>query len=146
MKRWCSRRMCTHLLLQELQNIFFLIFSFNLAFSLWSFTLIKRFFSSSSLSAIRVVSSTYLRLLIFLLAILIQDCNSSSMPFLMMCSAHKLNKQGDNKQPCCTSFSILNQSVVPYKVLTVASWLTYRFLRTQVRWPAIPISFKFSIE
>ena len=32
------------------------------------FTFIKRFFSSSSLSAIRVVSSAYLRLLIFLLA------------------------------------------------------------------------------
>ena len=31
-------------------------------------------FSSSSLSAIRVVSSAYLKLLIFLLAILIPDC------------------------------------------------------------------------
>ena len=36
------------------------------AFSLSSFTLIKRLFSSSSLSAFRVVSSAYLRLLIFL--------------------------------------------------------------------------------
>ena len=35
-------------------------------FSLSSFTFIKRLFSSSSLSAIRVVSSAYLRLLIFL--------------------------------------------------------------------------------
>ena len=26
----------------------------------------------------------------------------------MMCSAYKLNKQGDNKQPCCTPFSVLN--------------------------------------
>ena len=42
------------------------------AFSLASFTLIKRFFSSSSLSAIRVVSSAYMRLLIFLLAIFFQ--------------------------------------------------------------------------
>ena len=40
-------------------------------FSLSSFTFIKRLFSSSSLSAIRVVSSAYLRLLIFLPAILI---------------------------------------------------------------------------
>ena len=39
----------------------FLIFSFKSAFSLSSFTLIKRL-SFSSLSAIRVVSSTYLRL------------------------------------------------------------------------------------
>ena len=45
--------------------------SFKPTFSLSSFTFIKRLFSSSSLSAIRVVSSTYLRLLIFLPAILI---------------------------------------------------------------------------
>ena len=43
-----------------------------LNFSLSSFTLIKSLFSFSLLSAIRVVSSTYLRLLIFLPAILIQ--------------------------------------------------------------------------
>ena len=49
----------------------FLMLSFKPAYSLSSFTFIKRFFSSSSLSAIRVVSSAYLRLLIFLPAILI---------------------------------------------------------------------------
>ena len=50
-----------------------------------------------SLSGIGVVSSAYLSLLIFLLAILIPACASSSSPaFLMMYSAHKLNKQGDN--------------------------------------------------
>ena len=38
------------------------VFSFKLTFSLFSFTFIKRLFSSSSLSAIRVVSSAYLRL------------------------------------------------------------------------------------
>ena len=47
-------------------------------FSLSSFTFIKRLFSSSSLSAIRVVSSAYLRLLIFLPAILTPVCASSS--------------------------------------------------------------------
>jgi len=46
-----------------------------------------------------VVSSAYLRLLIFLLAILIPACGSSSLAFLMMYSAYKLNKQGDNIQP-----------------------------------------------
>ena len=46
--------------------------------SLSSFTFIKRLFSSSSLSAIRVVSSAYLRLLIFLPSILIPACASSS--------------------------------------------------------------------
>ena len=52
-------------------------------------------FSSCSLSAIRVVSSAYLRLLIFLQAILIPACASSSPAFLMMYSEFKLNKQDD---------------------------------------------------
>ena len=99
----------------------FLICSFKLAFSLSSFTLIKRLFNSSLLSAIRVVSATCLRLLIFLLPVLIPACNSSSLAFLIMCSVYRLNKQGDSRQPCCTPFLILNQSVVPYRVLTVAS-------------------------
>ena len=118
----------------------FLILSFKPAFSLSSFTLIKRLFSSSLLSAIKVVSSTYLRLLMFLLAILSPARYSSSLAFIMMCSVYMLNKQGDNKQPCCTPFSILNQSVVPYKVLTVASWPSYWFLRRQIRRSGIPIS------
>ena len=50
-------------------------------------------------TTIRVVSSAYLRLLIFLPAILIPACISSSPAFLMMYSAYKLNKQGDNIQP-----------------------------------------------
>ena len=44
--------------------------SFKPAFSLSSFTFTKRFFSSTSLSALRVVSYAYLRLLIFLPTIL----------------------------------------------------------------------------
>ena len=103
-------------------------------FSLSSFSFIKRLFSSSSLSAIRVVSPTYLRLLIFLLAIVIPACASSSPAFLMMQSAYKLNKQGDNRQSWCTPFPIWNQSVVPCPVLTVASWPAYKFLKRQVRW------------
>ena len=47
----------------------------------------QEFFSSSWLSAIRVVSFTYLRSLIFLLAILIPVCASSSPTFLMMFSS-----------------------------------------------------------
>ena len=68
-------------------DLHFWMLSFMLTFSLFSFTLIKRLFSSSSLSAISVVSSPYLKLLIFLLAILIQICDSSSPVFLMMYSA-----------------------------------------------------------
>ena len=54
----------------------------------------------------------------FLPPILIPACNSSSLAFLMMSSAYRLNKQGDSRQLCHTHFSILNQSVVPYRVLT----------------------------
>ena len=80
-------------------------------FSLSSFTFIKRHFSHSSLSAIRVVLSANLRLLIFLLAILIPACASSSPVFLMMYCAYKLNKQGDNIQSRHTPFPIWNQYV-----------------------------------
>ena len=60
----------------------------------------------------------------------------------MMYSAYKLNKQGDSIQPWHTLFPICNQSVVPCPVLTVASWPAYRFLKRQVRWSGIPISWR----
>ena len=62
--------------------------------------------------------------------------------FHMMYSAYKLNKQGDYMQPWCTPFPIQNQSVVPCSVLTVASWIAYMFLKRQIRWSDIPISFR----
>ena len=77
----------------------FWMLSFKPTFSLSSFTFIKRLFSSFSLSAIRMVPSVYLRLQIFLLAILIPACASSSLAFHLMYSAFNLNKQGDNIQP-----------------------------------------------
>ena len=70
---------------------------FKPTFSLSSFTFIKSLFSSL-LSAIRVVSSAHLRLLIFLPAILI-SASASSPAFLMMYSAYELNKQGNNIKP-----------------------------------------------
>ena len=76
----------------------FLNVEFKPTFSLSFFTFIKRLFRSSLLSVIRVVSSLYLRLLMFLQGILIPACASSSQAFLMI-SAFKLNKQGDNIQP-----------------------------------------------
>ena len=79
-------------------DLSFLIFSFKPTLSLSSFTLIKRLFSFSSLSASRVVSA-YLRLLMFLPPILTSTCKSSSPAFLMMCSMYRLNKQGDSRQP-----------------------------------------------
>ena len=106
----------------------FWMLSFKPAFSLSSFTFFKRLFSFSSLSAMRVVSSAYLRLLIFLPAILIPTCGSSLLAFHMMYSACKLNKQDDNIQHWCTLFPIWNQSIVPCPILTVAFWPAYRFL------------------
>ena len=82
------------------------------------------------------------RLLIFLLAILISACASSSQAFLMMYSAYKLNKQDDNIQPWRTPFPIWNQSSVPCPILTVAYWPAYRFLKRQVRWSGIPFSWR----
>ena len=124
--------------------LLFWMLSFKPPFSLSSFTFIKRLFSSSLFPAIRVVSSAYLRLLIFLPAILIAACASSSPAFHMMYSAFKLNKEGDNIQLWHTPFPIWNQSVVPCPVLMVASWLAYRFLTRQVRWSGIPISLRIS--
>ena len=74
--------------------------------------------------------------------ILITAWNSSSLAFLMMCSIYRLNKQGDSRRRCCTPFSILIQSVAPYRVLTVASWPTYTFFRRQIRWSGISISLR----
>ena len=72
----------------------FWMLNFKPTFLLSSFTFIKRLLSSSSFSAIRVVSSAYLRLLIFPLAILIPACASSSLAFCVMYSAYSSIKQG----------------------------------------------------
>ena len=136
-----SPSICHEVMGQDAMILVFWMLSFKPTFSLSSFIFIKRLFSSS-LSAIRVVSSAYPRLLIFLLAILIPACAYSSPACLMMYSAYKLNKQGDKIQPWCTPFPIWNQSFVPCPVLTIASWPAYRFLKRQVRWSGIPISFR----
>ena len=60
-----------------------------------------------------MVSSAYLRLLIFLLAILLPACTLSSLAFHMIFYAYKLNKQDDNIQPYCIPLPVLNQSIFP---------------------------------
>ena len=82
-----SPSFCYEVMGSDAMILVFSMLSFKPTFSLSSFTFLKRLFSSSSLSAIRVVSSAYLRLLIFLLAILIPACVSSSPVFLTMYSA-----------------------------------------------------------
>ena len=89
-----SPSICQEMMGPDAMIFIFWMLSFK-PFSLSFLTFIKKLFSSS-LSALRVVSSSYLRLLIFLPAILIPTCASSSPAFHMMYSAHKLNKQSDN--------------------------------------------------
>ena len=68
---------CYEVMVLDAMIFVFWMLSFKPTFPLSSFTFIKRLLSSSSLSAIRVVSSVYLRLLIFLPEILIPACASS---------------------------------------------------------------------
>ena len=63
---------CPEVMRPDAMILVFWMLSFKQAFPLSSFTLIKRLFSFSSLSAIRTASSAYLKLLIFLTAVLIQ--------------------------------------------------------------------------
>ena len=86
---------------------------------------------------------TYCRSLAWrILSITLLACDSPSPAFHIMYSAYKLNKQTDNIQSWRTSFPIWNQSIVPYPVLTVASWPAYRFVKMHVRWSGIHISFR----
>ena len=136
-----SPSICHEVMGPDAMILVFWMWSFKPTFSISSFTFIKKLFGSS-LSAISMVSPAYLRLLIFLPTILIPAYASSSTAFLMMYSAFKLNEQGDNIQPWCTPFPIWNQPVFPHPVLTVDSWPAYRFLKREVRWSDIPISFR----
>ena len=110
---WVTELNWTGLMGPDAMILVFWMLSFKPTFLLSSFTFIMRLFSSSSLSAIRVVSSAYLRLLIFPPTILIPACASSS-PAL---------------QPWHTPFLIWNQSVVPCPVLTLLPDLHTDFSR-----------------
>ena len=77
----------TELMGLDAMILIFWMLSFKPAFSLSSFTFIKRLFSSSSLSAVRVVSSAYLRLLIFLWQSWFQLMLHPSWPFAW-CTLH----------------------------------------------------------
>ena len=93
---------CHEVIVPQAMILFFWMLNFKPGFSLSSSTLLKRLFRS-----IIVVSSLYLRLLIFLLAILILSYGSSTLAFCMMYSASKLNIQ-----LFCTPFPVWNQLVV----------------------------------
>ena len=120
-------------------DLSFWMLSFKPAFLLSSFMLIKRFFSSSSFSAFRVISSAYLRLLISLLAILILPCDSSTPAFCMMYSAYNFNKQGTiySLDVLLSKHGLMSGS--NYCLLTCI-----QILRRQARWSGIPISWRIS--
>ena len=126
---------CREVMGPDATVLVFFMLSFKPAFSLSSFTLIRRLFRSPLLSVITVPDkpSACLRLLILIPVVLTPACDSCSLAFHMMYSAFNLNKQGDSIQPCRSPFPILNQSIVPCLVLTVASCPEYGFLRRQVR-------------
>ena len=84
-----SLSICHEVMGLDAMILVFWMLSFKPTSSFSSF--IKRLFSSSSLSAMMVVSSAYLRLLIFTLAILIPACASSSPAFCMMFSSVQFN-------------------------------------------------------
>ena len=106
-----------------------------------SFTFIKRLFSFSSLSAIRVTSSAYLRLLI------IPGNLYSSLWFIqhgisndVLCIEVKqagwqytaLSYPFPNFEAVCCSMS--GSNVWFHVWFHVASWPTYKFLQRQVKW------------
>ena len=103
--------------------------SFKPTFSLSSFTFIKRLFSSSSLFAIRAVSSAYLRSLIFLPAILIPACASYSPVFLIMYSAAAKSLQLcptlwdpiDSSPPGCPVPGILQARTLEWVAISFSS-------------------------
>ena len=97
---------CHEVMGPDAMILVFWMLSFKPTFSLSSFIFLKMLFGYSLLSAIRVVSSAYLRLLIFLPAVLVPAYASSSSAFLMMYSAYKLNKRGENIQPWHTPFPV----------------------------------------
>ena len=78
---------CHEMMGPDVMIFIFWMLSLKPAFPLSSISFTKRLFHSSLFSAITVVSSAYLRLLIFLPAILILTGASSSLAFLMMYSS-----------------------------------------------------------
>ena len=122
----------------------FWMLSFKPAFSLSSFTLIKRLFSSSSLPAIRVV--------IICIPEVVDASPRNLDPSLwviqpsisqdVFCTSVKLTEW--QYIALTYFFPILNQSVIPCLVLTAASCHTYRFLKRQVRCLVFPSLEEFS--
>ena len=81
-----SPSICHEVMGPDAMILVFWMLSFKPVFHSPLFTFMKSLFSSSSLSAFSVMSSVFLRLLIFVPPILIPSCDSSNLAFCMRCS------------------------------------------------------------
>ena len=142
-----SPSICYEMIGMDAMIFIFWMLSFKPAFSLSCFTFIKKPFSSSLLYALMVVSSVYLRLL-FLLAILIPACDSSSLAFCMMYSAWNLNKQGDDIQPWCNLSNMLAEGQLLPRVeqtaLSASLPMSWLYWRSWSKVDTMPSSFQVS--
>ena len=126
---------------QDAMILVFWMLSFKPTFSLSSFTFIKRLFSSSSLSAIRVMSSAYLRLFIS------PGNLDSSLCFLHSSISHdvlciEVKWVGWPYTALAYSFSYL-EPVCCSMSSSNCCFLTYiQMSQGQVRWSGIPISWR----
>ena len=84
----CFPIYCHEVMGPDAMILVFWMLSFKSTFSVSSFTFIKRLFSSSSLSAIRVVSSVYMRLLYFSWLLWLQLVLHPAQHFICRCTLH----------------------------------------------------------
>ena len=133
----CFPPICHDVAASDAMIFVFWMLSIKPTYSLSRVTFIKRLFSSS-LSAIRLVSSAYFRWLIFLC----QSCFHLEIPPAQCFSLCSLCRSYISKvaiiQPRGTPFPFWSQSVVLFPVLIVASWPAYKFIKRQVRLSGIP--------
>ena len=95
-----SPTICHKVMGLDAMILVFWMLSFKPAFSPSSFDLVKRLFCSSSLSALKVVSSAYLRLLILLLAFLFYPVFHPAQRFTW-CTLHVGEGNGTPLQYSC---------------------------------------------
>ena len=137
----CFPSICYEVMELDAMILVFWMLSFKPTFSLSSFTFIKRLFSSSSLSAIRVVSSQNWGYWYFSQQSWFQLVLHPAWHFAW-CILHI----------CLISRVIMyivdvllfqfGTSLFSMSSSNVASWPAYRFLRRQARWCDIPISLR----
>ena len=107
--------------------------TFEPAFPLCHFTVIKGFFSSPSLFAVKIISSD---IVYMSFAVLITACGPAR--YFTGCALYR------SYISRMTMYSFLNfQPVCCSMSGSVASWPAYRFLKREIKWPGIPISKNF---